>query len=77
MKHPFRPTPLVAGLLYVTLATLFALESTNRAELDLRWIPAILLIGLGIAISLGGLTRRGAPSPPTDHSRDEREVPLS
>ncbi len=77
MKHTLRLTPLVAGLLYLTLAGLFMLEATDQTELDLRWIPAILLIGLGIAVSLGGLSRRPATTPPIDDTRDVTEAPIS
>lgn len=77
-RHPFRPTPFVLGVLFSVLAVLFALDASGDADLDLRWIPAVVLIGLGLATVLGGLTRsRSAPpnSPeaisPGDPSRSD------
>jgi hypothetical protein len=57
-RHALRLTPFVAGLLFVTLAVLFGLDAAGETDLDLRWIPAVVLIGLGAATVLGPLTRR-------------------
>lgn len=72
-RHPFRPTSFVLGVLFGVLAALFALDTAGDADLDLRWIPAVVLIGLGLATVLGGLARsRTAPpnSPETNSSAE-------
>jgi hypothetical protein len=62
-RHPFRPTPFVFGVLFSVLAVLFALDATGDVDLDLRWIPAVVLIGVGLATVLGGFAR-SRPTPP-------------
>jgi hypothetical protein len=62
-RHPFRPTPFVLGIVFSVLAVLFALDAGGEVDLDLRWIPAVVLIGLGLATVLGGLAR-SRPAPP-------------
>jgi hypothetical protein len=51
-------TALVVGLLYLVIAGLFGLDHTDRIDLDISWIPAVLLIGVGAASVLGSVVDR-------------------
>lgn len=51
-------TALVVGLLYVVVAALFGLDHADRIDLEISWIPAVLLIGVGAASVVGSIVDR-------------------
>ncbi len=57
-RHATNYTALMCGLLFVILGGLLGLESVETIDLDLRWLPAALFLGVGAAAVLGGLTDR-------------------
>jgi hypothetical protein len=57
-------TAFVCGLLYITLAVMFGLDALGRADVDVRWLPAVVLIGLGLAGVLGSATAKPRVPPP-------------
>ena len=61
-SHAFDAFSLVAGLLFVAVGTLVAVDASASRDVDPRWILAVLLVGLGLAGVLGSLdwSRRGA-----------------
>ena len=46
---------LIAGLLFTTLGVMFALDRLGTVTIDVTWIPAIVLVGLGFAGIATGL----------------------
>ena len=60
-RHDLDVLSLVAGLLFLGLAVTFFLDATNVWSADVTWVPAIVLIALGIGGVLSTLRRR-APS---------------
>ena len=54
-RHSLDVISLVAGVLFVTLAVMFALDRVGAVTLDVTWIPAIVLVGLGLAGIASGL----------------------
>jgi hypothetical protein len=46
---------LIAGLLFATLGVMFALDRLGTVTIDVTWIPAIVLVGLGLAGIATGL----------------------
>lgn len=55
--HPFDPRLFVAGLLFCALAVAFALDAADVVTLDLRWLQAVVLLGLGVAGIASSATR--------------------
>ena len=49
---------LVAGIAFVVAGVAFLLEALDVWDLDLRTIAPAALIGVGLAILLGGRSRR-------------------
>jgi hypothetical protein len=56
-RHPTDLLSLLSGLLFAGLGGLFALDRLDRIDLDARWIPAVVLLGLGLAMLLGAFAR--------------------
>jgi hypothetical protein len=56
-RHPLDLFSLVAGLLFAVLGALFGLDQLDALDVDLRWIPAIVLLVLGAAGIIASLTR--------------------
>ena len=54
-QHATDVISLVAGVLFVTLGVMFALDKLGAVTIDVTWIPAIVLVGLGIAGIATGL----------------------
>ncbi len=50
-RHPTDVISLVAGLLFATLGVMFGFDELGSVHVDVTWIPAIVLLGLG----LGGI----------------------
>ena len=46
---------LIAGVLFTTLGVMFALDRLGAVTFDVTWIPAIVLVGLGLAGIASGL----------------------
>jgi hypothetical protein len=61
-SHALDAFSLVAGLLFVAVGALVAVDASASRDVDPRWILAVLLVGLGLAGVLGSLdwSRRGA-----------------
>ena len=57
-RHPLRWTPLIAGVLYLVLAIVFAFDAVDDTTVDVRWIPALTLTGLGLAVVVGSVRSR-------------------
>jgi hypothetical protein len=67
-RHPIDITSLIAGLMFATFGVLFTLDRLDEVDLDVRWVPAVALIGLGLANLLGSIVRRDADRDRTDLS---------
>lgn len=67
-RHRTDITSLIAGLMFVTFSVLIVLDRVDEIDLDVRWIPAIVLIGLGLANLLGSLAWRRTDETPFDSS---------
>jgi hypothetical protein len=52
-------TALVAGVAFVVAGVAFLLEQLDVWDLDLRTLAPAALIGVGLAILIGGRTGRG------------------
>jgi hypothetical protein len=75
-QHDVDVVSLAAGLLFVSLAVVFALHELDVFSLDVRVVPAVVLIVLGLAGISGGLTARRAAErdrPTSQHPTSERE----
>jgi len=46
-RHPLDLVSLIAGLLFTALGVLFGLDAHGTVHIDVRWIPAIVLLALG------------------------------
>ena len=62
-RHELDVVSLVSGLLFAGLGLVFALDAHGTIHLDVRAVPAVVLIVLGIAGIAAALTasRRSAP----------------
>jgi hypothetical protein len=49
---------LVAGVFFVVAGAVFLLDRVGAFELQLRVLAPVLLIALGVAVLLGGRSRR-------------------
>lgn len=58
-RHDLDATSLVAGLVFLALGLAFLLDSTGVVDLQVRWVPPALLIGLGLAGLAAAWTRSG------------------
>lgn len=57
---------LIAGLVFIILGVLFLLDNLGVFEVSFAVIWPIVLIGVGLALLLGGLGRRRQETPPTE-----------
>ncbi len=48
-RHPLDLFSLMAGLLFATLGVLFMLDQHGTISVDARWIPAVVLLTLGVS----------------------------
>jgi hypothetical protein len=48
-RHPTDLISLIAGILFIVLGVMFALDRLGDVTFDVTWIPAIVLVGLGLA----------------------------
>jgi hypothetical protein len=55
--HPLDPFSLIAGVLFTAIGVGCLLVSLDVTSFDLTWIPAIVLIGLGTAAIVAGVSR--------------------
>ena len=46
-RHELDLTSLVAGVVFVVLGLVYAVDGAGWADLDLRWIAPVLLLALG------------------------------
>lgn len=46
-RHELDLTSLALGVVFVALGLVYAVDGAGWAELDLRWIAPVLLLGLG------------------------------
>ena len=77
-KHPIDLTSLLAGLVFVALASVYLLAAATGNHVDASWVLPIALVALGLAGLAGGLTRAvHRPSPATaPTSGDEPTEPV-
>ena len=50
----FDVTALVVGVMFIVIGALFLLDEYDALDLDAVFILPVLVIGLGVAIMLGG-----------------------
>jgi len=70
-KHPIDLTSLLAGLVFVALASVYLLAAATGNHVDASWVLPIALVALGLAGLAGGLTR--AVRRPAPAAEDETE----
>lgn len=46
-RHPLDLVSLVAGVLFAALSVLFGLDARGTIDVDVRWVPAVVLLALG------------------------------
>jgi hypothetical protein len=57
-RHPLDLFSLIAGILFLGIGIIFVVdEAAPDASIDVGWVLAALLIGLGLAGALGSLVR--------------------
>ena len=61
---------LIAGLVFIILGVLFLLDNLGVFEVSFAVIWPIVLIGVGLALLLGGLGRRRQETPPPSDLAD-------
>jgi hypothetical protein len=61
-RHPLDLFSLLAGMVFVGIGVVFLVDESAGLDLDVGWVLAALLVGLGLAGALGTLTRRRTPS---------------
>jgi hypothetical protein len=71
-RHDLDVLSLVAGLLFAGLAVAFFFDATDVWSADVSWVPAIVLIALGIGGVLSAL-RRHRPAVAATSGADEPE----
>jgi hypothetical protein len=54
LANRFNATALIAGLMFVVIGSLFLLDAYDVVEVEGYFVLPVLIIGLGIAIMLGG-----------------------
>ncbi len=74
-RHALDLVSFVAGVLFVTLGVLFALDQLDTLDLDLRWVPAIVLLALGAAGIAASLTRDARLRAASDAAIATRDEP--
>ncbi len=61
-RHPLDLRSLFAGVLFLGLALMFALDQLDTWSVDVRWIPAIVLLTLGAGGIAASVQRATRPS---------------
>lgn len=56
-RHPLDLFSLIAGVVFLGVGLVFVINETADANVDVGWVVAALLIGLGLAGALGSLVR--------------------
>ena len=56
-KHPIDLTSLLAGLVFVALASVYLLAAATGNHVDASWVLPLALVALGLAGLAGGITR--------------------
>ncbi len=74
--HRLDLVSLVSGLLFTVLGVMFALDKTGAVTIDVTWIPAIVLVGLGLAGIASGLRASFDTHIPQSDDALETEEPL-
>jgi len=57
LRHDLDLTSLVAGLVFVALATVYLVGALADVSIDAAWVFPLALIGLGVAGLAGSLVR--------------------
>ena len=57
-EQTFHPTAAFIGLIFIVLGVVFLLDQLDVIALQARYIVPAMVIGLGLAIMAGSLTRR-------------------
>lgn len=75
-RHPFAPSYLIAGLVFVAVAVVGLVGGLGLVVADLRWLGPALLVLLGIMLVIGTATRRGdRDASPTGPQPSDRTAP--
>lgn len=53
-RSAFNITALIVGIMFIVIGSLFLLDEYDVLDLDAVFVLPVLVIGLGIAIILGG-----------------------
>ena len=56
-KHPFDLTSLLAGLVFLAVATVYLLGQATGNAIDGTWVLPVALVALGLAGLAGGIGR--------------------
>ncbi len=56
-RHPIDIVSVLAGLLFTALGVAFALGEADRIDIDVRFVPAAVLIAAGAAGIIASFTR--------------------
>ena len=59
-RHAADVLSLVCGLLFVAAAGLFLVNDLSDADVDLRWLAPVVLIGIGVLGLAASVRRRPA-----------------
>ncbi len=62
-RHEIDLLALLSGLLFASVGVAFLLDATNVWSADIRWVPPIVLIVLGIGGVLSTVGRRAPIEP--------------
>jgi hypothetical protein len=80
-RHDIDLTSLVAGLVFVAIATAYLVGEYTDVHVGWRWLLPVALIGLGLAGLAGslrsGLRREPEPKPLPDHAVEPRDEPAT
>jgi hypothetical protein len=69
-RHDLDVVSLVSGLLFASLGVVFALHALGAFSLDVRVVPAVVLIALGVAGIAAALTSSDRPRHPETVATD-------
>ena len=74
-RHPLDLFSLIAGILFLGIGIIFVVdEAAPDASIDVGWVLAALLIGLGLAGALGSLVRPRRNGDAPAEGQPEEEV---
>lgn len=74
-RHELDITSLVAGLVFVGVATAYLIGAYTKVRIDAGWVLPLALVGLGIAGLTGSLRAAGRSNHPAPAS--EQQATLS